>query len=297
MTVPSVIGVDVGGTKILAGVLDADGGVLECHELPTPIGSQEELLTAIVDAVHGLPRDGAAAVGFGLPSTIDQRTGTVDGSVNIPLGRVRFRELMRERLGLPVAIDNDANVATLAEWRLGAARGAADVVMLTLGTGVGGGLIVGGRPYRGWAELGHIVVVADGPPCQGTCTGRGHLEALASGTAADAAAQRLWGGDAGAEQLVERARDGDGAAVEALSEIGHLLGAGIGSLVNVFHPAVVVVGGGFGMGAGELLLAPAVETARREALEPARESLRVVSAELGEDAGLIGAGLLAAELL
>jgi glucokinase len=292
-----VIGVDVGGTKILAGVLDTEGAVLERCEIPTPVGSQEELVVAIAGAVRALPLDGAAAVGFGLPSTIDQRTGTVDGSVNIPLGQLAFRDVMRERLGLPAAIDNDANVATLAEWRLGAGRGAADMVMLTLGTGVGGGVILDGRPYRGWAELGHVVVLADGPPCQGSCTGRGHLEAVASGTAADREALRLWGGDAGAELLVERARAGDGGARTALAAMGHLLGAGIGSLVNVFHPDVVVIGGGFGVGAGELLLAPALQTARREALAPARDGLRIVGAELGEEAGLIGAGLLAAELL
>lgn len=296
MTASHVIGVDVGGTKILAGVVGRDGSVLGRHEVETPTGSQDALLDALVEAVQALGTRDAGAAGFGLPSRIDQRTGTALGSVNIPLADLRFRDVMSERLGLPVAIDNDANVAALAEWKLGAGRGTTDLVMLTLGTGVGGGLVLGGVPYRGWAELGHVVVVAGGEPCQGTCTGHGHLEAVASGTAADRAAQELWGGDAGAEQLVERAQAGDDAARAALAELGRLLGAGIGSFVNMFGVELVVIGGGFGVGAGELLLVPALEAARREALSPASQRLRLVEAELGADAGLIGAGLLALEL-
>ncbi len=296
MTASHVIGVDVGGTKILAGVVGRDGSVLARHEVETPTGSQDALLDALVEAVQALGAREAGAAGFGLPSRIDQRTGTALGSVNIPLADLRFRDVMSERLGLPVAIANDANVAALAEWKLGAGRGTTDLVMLTLGTGVGGGLVLGGVPYRGWAELGHVVVVAGGEPCQGTCTGHGHLEAVASGTAADRAAQELWGGDAGAEQLVERAKAGDDGARAALAELGRLLGAGIGSFVNMFGVELVVVGGGFGVGAGELLLVPALEAARREALSPASQRLRLVEAELGADAGLIGAGLLALEL-
>ena len=130
------------------------------------------------------------------------------------------------RFGVPVVVENDANVAALAEWKLGAGRGKRSLVMLTLGTGVGGGVVLDGALYRGWAELGHAVVVADGPPCQGTCTGRGHLEAVASGNAADRAAVALWGEGATAELLVDRAETGDEAAIEALTAIGRLLGAG-----------------------------------------------------------------------
>jgi glucokinase len=296
VTASHVIGVDVGGTKILAGVVGRDGSILGRHEVETPTGSQDALLDALVEAVQALGTRDAGAAGFGLPSRIDQRTGTALGSVNIPLADLRFRDVMSERLAQPVAIDNDANVAALAEWKLGAGRGTTDLVMLTLGTGVGGGLVLGGVPYRGWAELGHVVVVAGGEPCQGTCTGHGHLEAVASGTAADRAAQELWGGDAGAEQLVERAQAGDDGARAALVELGRLLGAGIGSFVNMFGVELVVIGGGFGVGAGELLLVPALEAARQEALSPASQRLRLVEAELGADAGLIGAGLLALEL-
>ena len=134
--------------------------------------------------------------------------------------------------------------------------------MLTLGTGVGGGLVIDDRLYRGWAELGHVVVVAGGQPCQGNCHGRGHLEAHASGLAADRAAAELYGPGADAPVLVARARAGDARAIEALGEIGRLLGAAIGSLVNIFDPDVVIVGGGFGAAAAELVLEPAREAAR-----------------------------------
>ena len=297
MTAPRVIGVDVGGTKILAGVVDSDGKVHRRHEISTPTGSQDELVGALVESVEAVAGDGASAVGFGLPARVDQRTGEALGAVNIPLHRLAFRNVMGERLGLPVAVDNDANVAALAEWRLGAGRGVDDLVVLTLGTGVGGGLILDGKPYRGWAELGHVVVVAGGPPCQGLCTGHGHLEAVASGTAADREARRLWGADADSEQLVDRAKAGDPDARAALVEMGRLLGAAIGSFVNLFGAGLVVIGGGFGVGAGELLLGPALETAKVEALPPAGETLRIVEAALGADAGLVGAGLLALELL
>ena len=296
MTAPRVIGVDVGGTKILSGVVESDGKVHERHEISTPTGSQDELVDGLVEAVQAVAGEGAAAVGFGIPSRIDQRTGNTLGAVNIPLRDLRFRDVMTERLGVPVAADNDANVAALAEWRLGAARGVDNLVMLTLGTGVGGGLILDGKPYRGWAELGHVVVVAGGPPCGGLCTGHGHLEAVASGTAADREACRLWGEGADSEQLVERAQAGDPEARQAVTEMGRLLGAAIGSFVNLFGADLVVIGGGFGIGAGELLVGPALETARVEALPPADETLRIVEAELGADAGLVGAGLLAFEL-
>jgi glucokinase len=168
--------------------------------------------------------------------------------------------------------------------------------MLTLGTGVGGGVVTGGSLYRGIAELGHVVVVADGPPCQGNCTGRGHLEAVASGNAADREAEKLWGEGANAELLVEQAQAGDAGAVEALAGIGHLLGAAIGSFVNTFGPQLVVLGGGFGIAAFDFLIDSANEIARRETVVP-ELGVRIVRAQLGSEAGLVGAGLLALEAL
>jgi glucokinase len=292
-----VIGVDLGGTKILVGLLDRDGRVHERREVPTPTGSQEELLAALDAAVADLFSDEVVAIGCGIPSIVDRVTGVALGSVNIPLEGVALGRRLGDAFGVPAAAENDGNAAALGEWRQGAGAGADDLVLLTLGTGVGGGVVTGGELYRGWAELGHVVVLADGPPCQGACTGRGHLEAVASGNAADRAAAALWGPDGTAEQLVGRAQSGDAAAIEALAAIGRLLGAGIGSLVNVFGAELVIVGGGFGTAAAEFLFPPALEVARREALPPARAGLRIVAAALGPDAGLVGAGLVGFEAL
>jgi len=295
-----VIGVDVGGTKILAAVVSRDGSLGVRLERPSDHSSQDALLAELDSLVEELHRaePGAVALGFGIPSRIDQRSGHALKSVNIPLEGVDLRDRMREQHGLPVALDNDANAAAIAEWQVGAARGARNVVMLTLGTGVGGGLILDGRPYRGatgsGAELGHIVLEPGGPPCG--CGGHGHLESFAAGPAADRVARSLYGDGSDAHELVRRGRDGEPEAVEALAGIGRYLGSGIATFVNVFEPELVVVGGGFG-DAGELLLGPAREVVAVEGLEPARDNVRIVEAELGIEAGVIGAGMVAFEAL
>ena len=292
-----VIAVDLGGTKIATGSIAADGTVHQRNEVPTPTESQEALLEGIVGAIEPLADESIGAIGFGIPSVIDRAAGRVLGSTNIPLKDLALTDVIEERFGVPARVENDGNVAALAEWKLGAGRSANDLVMLTLGTGVGGGLVLGGALYRGIAELGHVVVVADGPPCQGNCNGRGHLESVASGNAADRAAEKLWGEGANAELLVGRAEEGDAEALEALAGIGHLLGAAIGSFVNTFAPERVIVGGGFGIAAFEFLLPSALEIARRETVEPDVLPVKIVSAELGSEAGLVGAGLLAFEAL
>jgi glucokinase len=297
-----VIGVDLGGTKIAAGAIDRRGAVTERTERPTPTSSEEDLLGALDEVVEQISEaaGGVEALGFGIPSTIDQRSGRAISSVHVPLTGIDFRARMGERFELPVAIDNDGNAAAIAEWKLGAGAGARDLIMLTLGTGIGGGLILDGKPYRGsmgaGAELGHMVLKYDGPPCIGSCPGRGHFEALASGTAADAVARSVLGEDATGHDLVRLAFEGDARATDALAGIGRILGAGLASLVNVFNPEVIVIGGGLGK-AGELLLGSAREVVAQEALTPARDLVRIVPAELGAGAGLIGAGLIAFELL
>jgi glucokinase len=292
----NVIGVDVGGTKILAGMVARDGTVAKHRESPTPTESEAVLLDGLETAVHELLDQSVVAVGFGIPSRIDQRAGIAVGSVNIPLAGVPLRDEMHKRLGLPVAIENDANAAAIAEWKAGAARGTSDMVMLTLGTGVGGALILGGRPYRGsigaGGEVGHMVIVHDGAPC--SCGGRGHLESYVSGKAADAVAREAFGPAADAHRLVRLANEGDALAIELLTEIGRKLGSGIASLINLFDPELVVVGGGFAA-AGDLLLVPAGEVMEREVLQPMREDVRVVRAELGTSAGMIGAAMVAFE--
>jgi glucokinase len=225
---------------------------------------------------------------------------------------VPFRDLMTERLELPVYVDNDANLATLAEQRHGAARGAGNAVMLTLGTGIGSGIVVDGRLLRGatgaGAEIGHMTIDHRGPPCHGTCPGRGCLEVMASGSAIGregtdagrrepgsalgrAVAQR---GAVTGEEVTLLAVGGDPAACSVMAAIGRNLGAGIASIVNIFEPDVVVVGGG-AAAAGDLLLDPAREVVAQRALRPNRDHVRIVPAALGDEAGMIGAGLFALE--
>ena len=288
-----VIGVDLGGTKILAGVVDDRGQVERRREYPTPTASQDELLAGLDAAIEELLTEDIAALGFGLPSPIDQKAGRALQAVNIPLDEsVDFRGRMRERFGLPVGIENDANAAAYAEFRFGAARDVETMVMLTLGTGCGGGAVVDGKLFRGWAEFGHMVIVHDGIPCQGTCTGRGHLEPYVTGVAATKLAQAEFGPAVDAHRLVRLANEGEQRAIEILDGIGRHLGSGIGTLVNIFNPELVVIGGGFAA-AGDFVLEPAREVMRREALAHAGDRIPIVRAELGTAAGLIGAGLVA----
>ena len=292
-----MIGVDLGGTKILAGIVTRDGHVEHRREHATPVTSQDELLAGLDEAVGELLDDDVVAIGFGVPSPIDQRTGRPQQAVNIPLDTsVDFRERMSQRFSLPVGIENDANAAAYAEFHFGAARDANTMVMLTLGTGCGGGAVVNGQLYRGWAEFGHMVIVYDGLPCQGTCTGRGHLEPYVTGVAATKLAQEAFGPAVDAHRLVRLANEGEPRAVEILDGIGRHLGAGIGTLVNIFTPELVVIGGGFAA-AGDFVLDPAREIVAREGLAGAGKRVRIVRAELGTAAGLIGAGLVAFDAL
>lgn len=291
-----VIGVDLGGTKVLAGLVDRQGEVEQRRERPTPLGSERELLAGLDEAVEELVGGDVVAIGFGIPSRMDQRTGELQGSVNIPLSDLDLRRRMSERFGLPVAIENDANAATLAEFVAGAGKDARDMVMLTLGTGCGGGAVIDGKLYRGWAEFGHMVVEFDGRPCQGSCTGRGHLEGYVTGTAATKLAQEEFGPAVDAHRLVRLADEGEPRAIEILAEMGRYLGAGIATLVNIFDPEVVVIGGGFAA-AGDFVLGPAREIVIRDSLGDAGARVQIVRAQLGTAAGLIGAGLVGFESL
>jgi glucokinase len=287
MSANRVVGVDLGGTKILAGLIE-DGRVLAQVEHPTPTTSQEALLDGLAAAVRELPLDGVSAVGFGIPSRVDHRNGIALGSVNTPLRDVPFEAEMNARLELPVAVENDATCAAYAEYAHGVGRGTVDFLMLTLGTGVGGGVVTGGALYRAWTELGHMVIVADGEPCAGACSGRGHVEAYCSGTAANRVAREVLGPDGTARELIEQQHP-------ALAEIGHYLGVAIGSLINVFGPERVAIGGGFGVAAFDQLVPAARTAVLREALAPAGQDVEIELAQLGAEAGLIGAGLVALE--
>ncbi len=291
-----VIGVDLGGTKLLAGTVDAS---LHVHHRAHRFARGEDtaqVLDTIVEAVREA-RDAAArdvlAVGFGIPSLIDQARGVAVTTVHLPIQDLPFRDLMAERIGLPVFVDNDATAAMLAEWHFGAAAGAREALLLTVGTGIGGGMVVGGALARGAlgaaGEFGHMTIDFDGPRC--TCGGRGCLEAFVSGAALERDARSAGLAVAG-PRVTELAHDGDERARGVVAAMGTKLGVGIANLVNAFNPEIVVVGGGL-IALGDLLLEPARAEVARRALSPSRDTARIVRARFGAESGMLGAAALA----
>jgi glucokinase len=309
-----VIGIDAGGTKLLGGVVDEQlvvhnrvhrtwRGADRAETLDIFVGAVEEIRAAAPDV---------DAVGFGIPSLVDHARGVSVWSNHLPLDEVPFRDLMSERLGLPVVVDNDTNVAVLAEHAHGAARGAEHAVMVALGTGIGGGLVIGGRVHRGArgfaGELGHMTLDIHGEDCPGGCPGRGCFESLVSGRAIGVAARRLGverpastfgrlladGDEIRGTLVTELAHDGDEQARAVLAEIGARLGIGIAGLVNALDPGIVVIGGG-AVAAGDLLLDPARALLAERALPPGGAPPPIVPARFGSESAMLGAALLALE--
>lgn len=310
MSPRETIGVDLGGTKMRVGVVDSERQVHYEGTEPSVGRSEdqvvEDLGRELQEAKEARPE--VLAAGLGIPATIDHDRGLAIHAVNLTITDVPIRDRMQERIGLPVFVDNDGNVAALAEYLYGAGRGAQDVVLLTIGTGIGGGLVLGDEVYRGstgaGAELGHIVIVEDGLPCQGNCPNHGCVETYASGTAiareGKAAAERepdsalgkaLAAGPILGKTVTELAIAGDPLATEVVAEAGRHLGVALASLANIFDPDVFVIGGGVSA-AGELLIGPAREELRKRALPPQNQR-PVKLAELGPDAGMIGAAAMA----
>lgn len=290
------VGIDIGGTKMAAGVVDDAGDIVARLQIPTPTAHGDELLAAIVETALGFSRThDVAAIGIGVAGLVDERGVSVRTASHLSLRNEPLRDEVAAALGLPVVVDNDANAGGWAEWRFGAAAGHSDALFVAVGTGVGGALIVGDKLRRGAhgaaGEIGHVIVERDGRSCP--CGSRGCWEQYASGRAFMRLAR-----DAGFEathgsEVTAAAEAGDRDAIKVFDEIGTWLGIGIAGLVAVLDPAVVVVGGGLSA-AGDLLLAPtrlAFEdylTAREHRPEPS-----LVPAALGPDAGLIGAAELA----
>ncbi len=307
------VGVDVGGTKIAAAAVSGTV-VVESHERPTvldPVGILKEIEGAAREVIEraGSP---VRAVGIGVPSQVHFATGRVMASVNIPLQGVELREELGSRLGLPVYVDNDGNCAALAEAYVAQGAPVRNLVMYTMGTGVGGGIVIGGRVFRGatglGAELGHVVIQADGPDCPGNCPNRGCMEALCSGLALERDATELGRerpdsplgrivaekGRVSGRDTVAVAREGDPDALGLLEQVGTWLGVGISNAINAFEPEWVVVGGGLSA-AGDLFFDRAVEEAKSRALPASLPGVRIAMAHGGPAAGVIGAALLASQ--
>ncbi|HET9657836.1 MAG TPA: ROK family glucokinase [Kineosporiaceae bacterium] len=307
------IGVDVGGTKIAAGVVDADGGIIEKIRISTPAATAQSVEDGIVEAVLQLSSGHpVSAVGVAAPGFVDAQRTTLRFTPNLPMADRPLRALLQPRIGLPVVVENDASAAAWGEYRFGGGRGVTDVVLLTVGTGLGGGIVLDGRLLRGAfgiaGEFGHVRIVPGGLPCG--CGNRGCWEQYTSGSALIRQAHALARTDAvraarllelaggtveaiAGGMITQAAREGDPAAIELLAELGRWLGEGIADIADVLDPAVVVIGGGVSE-AGDLLLEPA-RKAFTASLSAGvhRPHLVIREAELGNDAGLIGAADLA----
>lgn len=297
---PARVGVDVGGTNIRAGLIASDGTVLTRRRLRTPVGSPSELADSIAQAVwHAAGEYYPDAVGVAVGGRVDNKGRRVLQAANIGLTAVPLADLLDQRLGSPCVILNDANAALIAEHRYGAAWSVEDAVLVTVGTGVGGSAMVGGRlvagAHGGAGEAGHMTVRYGGRRC--ACGGRGCLDQYGSGSALWRYARARYR-SAGLDlplRLDVAARSGDPHAIAAFSDLAHWLAQGIADLVALFDPGLVVLGGGVAT-AGKVLTAP-VEAALRCELD--RRSVpwcpRVTSATLGDDGGMIGAAVAATE--
>ena len=293
------IGVDIGGTKVLAGLVDEDGQVLTRVQRRTPHRSSAPDVVAdtIVGAVDDIRGDGeVVAVGIGAAGFVDRR-GVVRFAPHLSWRDEPLQEVLEQRLGVPVVVDNDANVTARAEMRYGSGKGFSEAVCLTLGTGIGGAVVVAGEVVRGAqglaGEFGHMQVAPDGLPCE--CGQRGCWEQYSSGRAI-ARIGRAHGGLDG-PGVTEAARTGERWALEAFDEVGGWLGVGLAGLVSALDPELVIVGGGLSE-AGDLLLEPARRAfSDRLPGHGFRDEPRIVGAALGPDAGCIGAAALARDLL
>lgn len=303
------IGIDLGGTKMSAGIVDESGTVLKKVTVGRPV-DQAGMVEGPLELAAQLMQADIAAIGLGAAGLVSWPDGRLVWGPNVAGRDVPFKDLLTTRFGLPTVVDNDANLAALAESRVGVARGYRHVLLVTLGTGIGGGNVIDGRIYRGRSfagEVGHMVIDVGGPRC--TCGQRGCWETFASGrrldqiardvAAADPAgltARLAVGGPAAGSHLTEAATQGDPQAAQAVAEMGVWLGIGLASLVALLDPEVIVVGGGAAR-AGDILLQPARDSIMA-ALEGSefRRPTPLLAAGLGQDAGIIGAGLAAAEL-
>ncbi len=295
------VGVDFGGTNVKIGLVRPDGRVVELRVVAAASAASPR---TFLDVLHRVVAEWQAAhqgrligIGVGAPGLIDVRQGIVRRLVNVPGWRqVPLRRLLERRFGAPAAVDNDANAVTVGEWRAGAGRGARHLVCLTLGTGVGGGLILDGRLYRGAfgaaGEAGHLVVDPRGRRC--ACGGRGCLETVVGtlGIVRAARRTRCVAGRAVTPEMVARAaRRGSAAAKAVWRDVGSWLGVGISTLVNLLNPDRIVLAGGLANAWG-LFLPSLRETMRRHVLDGSRQAARIVRGTLGPSAGVIGAAAI-----
>lgn len=299
------IGVDLGATNIKIGLL-RQKKLVSKRVLPTKgFSSQKKLIEGICREIlkcvsaAGMQQKDISGIGIGLPGPVDSEKGIVHFFPNIKGWRkVRLREIMRKKMCLPVTIDNDANVMTLAEARIGAAKGKRNVVGLTLGTGVGGGIMIDGKLYRGSSlvagEIGHVPLNERGPRCN--CGGKACLERYIGNRYLLENARRAFGAGITLEGLSRLANQGNRKAIAVWKEMAGHLGVALSGIINFFNPDTVAIGGGVA-NAGRIILDQVKRVVRERAMPTQAKTVKIVKARLGSDAGMIGAGILLQEEL
>jgi len=293
-----VVGVDLGGTKIYTAAADLKGHLLSEVKRPTgalrgPKAVIEEIVSTIEEAIlkSGPGVKSVEAIGIGAPGPVNFSTGMVVDPPNLPGWRsVPLKKILGRKLGTRIAVDNDANLAGLAEVRYGAAKGLSEVVYITASTGIGGGLIFNGKLYRGAdgaaGEVGHMTIIPGGPECN--CGNHGCLEAVASGTAF----LKLHGYTT--EEAVERIKKGDRVALSHVEELACYLGIGLANITNIFNPQAIVVGGGMS-NMGPLLFKPLRTAVKKYGFSIAGRRVKLLKSSLGKRVGVMGAIALALE--
>jgi glucokinase len=320
------VAVDIGGTKIAAAAIDSNGHILAFSKIDTP-GTAESVSFSVIKLIKGIIETTSSVaepdgIGLAVAGTVDWSRGVIVQSPNLPYNNLALKDSVERAFGIAAFLDNDGNLAALGEKHFGVAIEARNFVGLTLGTGIGAGIIIDNFVYRGAtgsaAELGHMVIDARGPQC--TCGSFGCFEEMASGRALvriaeervkePAAKKRTENGGASAGKksailelaegdidkitgsiVTEAANVGDPIAIECFKEVGYWLGIGINNIVNIFNPEIIAVGGGMA-GAGELVLKPARDVVARQSLHPNKDVVSIVKAKLGNNAGLFGAAAL-----
>lgn len=315
------IGIDLGGTKILTGLVNERGQVIaEDYRKTRAKRGQDFVIGAIADsalqAMHngGCSPSDIQAVGIGVPGPVDTDEGIVTLPPNLPgWHNVPIRQMVEERLGIPTFLDNDANAAALGEFLFGAGRGSTNMIYVTVSTGIGGGFVLDGRLYHGAdgaaGEIGHVTILPRGPHCG--CGNRGCLEAVASGTAIAREGRelvargiptlisKLAGGDpesVSAKLVADAAQQGDSEANEIIQEAMSYLGVGIANLVNLLNPEIIVIGGSL-IKLGDILFGPVRRAVDRRAFPIASHRVQIMPAELGDQVGMCGAAAVAFQAL
>lgn len=312
-----IVACDLGGTRTRVGLINTDGKIKFQADQPTSHRSSKEVISGIIHlseelmSAAGIDRKSILGVGIGVPGMVEYDKGLVVFSPHLPLRNTFVKKQIADHFSVPIFVDNDATLAVMGEKHFGQGKNVANMIMLTIGTGIGGGIIINGEVYRGStgssAEIGHMVIDINGP--RDDCGNNGCLEVLASGDSigvmarqeikkhpgskimdyAEGSIRKITG-----EVVARAAKDGDQLAQRILREIGRFLGVGLTNLVNIFNPELIVIGGGVIEG-DTIILTEAKKVVSKKALQPNRDVVKIVPSKLGNSAGLLGAAALVLE--